>query len=186
MRKIILQLNMSLDGYFEGPARELDWHLVDQELHQHFNDELASMSAFIDGRINYELMAQYWPHADEDPSASPQEREFARIWRDMPKLVYSRTLQHAEWNTTIVREVIPEDIQRLKQQPGGDMVVGGANLAASFARYGLIDEYRIYLQPVVLGAGHPLFPPSETRLPLRLIDTRRFGNGVVLLNYASA
>ncbi len=186
MRKIILQLNMSLDGHFQGPARELDWHLLDEELHQHFNDELASMSAFIDGRINYELMAQYWPHADEDPSATRQEREFARIWREMPKLVYSRTLQHAEWNATLVREVVPEDIQRLKQQPGGDMVVGGANLAASFARYGLIDEYRIYLQPVVLGAGHPLFPPSETRRPLRLIDVHRFGNGLVLLNYASA
>src|SRR6266545_3991003 len=72
-----------------------------------------------------------------------------------------RTLQHAEWNAIIVREVVPEDIQRLKQQPGGDMAVGGANLAATFARYGLIDEYRIYVQPVVLGAGHPLFPPSE-------------------------
>ena len=186
VRKIVLQLNMSLDGYFEGPGRELDWHSVDEELHQHFNDVLAPMSVFIDGRVNYELMASYWPHADEDPSASMQEREFARIWRDMPKLVYSRTLQHADWNATIVREVVPEDIQRLKQQPGGDMVVGGANLAATFARYGLVDEYRIYVQPVVLGAGHPLFPPSEKRLPLRLIDTRRFGNGVVLLHYATS
>src|SRR3954452_7644107 len=90
-----------------------------------------------------------------------------------------------EWNATIVREVVPDDIQRMKQQPGGDMVIGGANLVASFARHGLIDEYRIYVQPVVLGAGHPLFPPSETRLFLRMIDTRRFGNGVVLLKYAS-
>ena len=178
-------LSMSLDGYFEGPGGELDWHSVDEELHQHFNDLLAPMSVFIDGRVNYELMASYWPHADEDPSATVQEREFARIWRDMPKLVYSRTLQHAEWNATIVREVVPEEIQRLKQQPGGDMVVGGANLAATFARYGLIDEYRVYLQPVVLGAGHPLFPPSEMRLPLRLIGTYRFGNDVVLLNYAT-
>ena len=176
---------MSFDGYFEGPGGELDWHSVDEELHQHFNDVLAPMSVFIDGRVNYELMASYWTHADEDPSATAQEREFAQIWRDMPKLVYSRTLQHAEWNATILREVVPEDIQRLKQQPGGDMVVGGANLAATFARYGLIDEYRIYLQPVVLGAGHPLFPPSEMRLPLRLIETHRFGNGVVLLNYAT-
>ncbi len=102
----------------------------------------------------------------------------------MPKIVYSRTLQHAEWNATIRREVDPEELRQLKQQPGGDMVVGGANLAATFARYGLIDEYRIYVQPVVLGAGHPLFPPSEARLPLRLVDTRRFGNGVVLLHYA--
>ena len=177
-------MNMSLDGYFEGPGRELDWHSVDDELHQHFNDVLAPMSVFIDGRVNYELMASYWPHADEDPSATVQEREFACIWRDMPKLVYSRTLQHAEWNATIVREVVPEDIQRLKQQPGGDMGLGGANLAATFARYGLIDEYRLYVQPVVLGRGHSLFPLSETRLALRLIETRRFGNGVVMLHYA--
>ena len=104
----------------------------------------------------------------------------------MPKIVYSRTLQHAEWTATIVREVVPEDIQQLKQQPGGDMVVGGADLAATFTRLGLIDEYWIYLQPVVLGAGHPLFPPSDTRLPLTLKDTRRFGNGVICLNYAKA
>ena len=119
------------------------------------------MSVFIDGRINHELMAAYWPHADEDPAASEPVREFARIWREMPKLVYSTTLQHVDWNATIVREVIPEDVQKLKEQPGGDMVVGGANLAATFTRLNLIDEYRIYLQPVVLGAGNPLFPPSR-------------------------
>src|SRR5215472_3611011 len=89
VRKIILMLSMSLDGYFEGPGGELDWHNIDEELHQHFNDVLAAMSVFMDGRVNYELMASYWPHADEDPSATAQEREFARIWRDMPKLVYS-------------------------------------------------------------------------------------------------
>jgi dihydrofolate reductase len=179
-------LSMSLDGYFEGPARELDWHLVDEELHQHFNQLLAPMSVFLDGRVNYELMAQYWPHADEDPTAPAPVREFARIWRDMPKIVYSRTLQKAEWNARILREVDPDEVRKLKQQPGGDMVVGGANLASTFTRLGLIDEYWIYLQPVVLGAGHPLFPPSYTRLPLTLKDTRRFSNGVVRLTYARA
>jgi dihydrofolate reductase len=186
MRKIVLMLSMSLDGYFEGPQRELDWHQVDDELHQHFNDLLGAMSLFIDGRVNYELMAQYWPHADENPAAGAPEREFARIWREMPKRVYSRTLQRADWNATIVREVIAEDIQKLKDQPGGDMVVGGANLAATFARLNLIDEYRLYIQPVVLGAGNPLFPPSDTRLQLELKDTRRFANGVVLLHYGTA
>src|SRR5438132_14401850 len=140
---------MSLDGYFEGPGGELDWHSVDEELHQYFNDVLAPMSVFIDGRVNYELMASYWPHADEDPSATVQEREFARIWRDMPKLVYSRTLQHAGWNATILREVVPEDIQQLKQQPGGDMVVGAANFAPTFPRDGLTHGNPIHLQPVL-------------------------------------
>jgi len=177
---------MSIDGYFEGPHRELDWHHVDEELHQHFNDVLAPMSVFLDGRVNYELMAQHWPHADENPNASAPEREFARIWREMPKIVYSRTLQHADWNATIAREVVPADLEKLKQQPGGDMVVGGANLAATFTRYGLIDEYRLYVQPVVLGAGHPLFPPNNPPLHLRLDETRQFGNGVVLLRYGRA
>jgi dihydrofolate reductase len=174
---------MSIDGFFEGLNHDLSWHLVDDELHQHFNDLLGGMSMFLHGRVNYELMASYWPHTDEDPTASGPEREFARIWREMPKIVYSRTLQHADWNTTIVREVVPSEVERLKAEPGGDMVVGGANLAATFTRYRLIDEYRIYLQPVVLGAGTPLFPPGETRLPLQLKETHRFGNGVVLLDY---
>ncbi len=87
------------------------------------------------------------------------EREFARIWREPPRIVYSRTLQHADCNTTIVREVVPSEVERLNAEPGGDMVVGGANLAATFTRHRLIDEYRIYPQPVVLGAGTPLFRP---------------------------
>jgi dihydrofolate reductase len=184
MRKIVLTLSMSVDGFFEGPQHELDWHLVDNELHQHFNDVLGTMSLFLEGRVSHEMMAAFWPHADEDPANEPPIREFARIWREMPKIVYSRTLQHADWNTTIAREVVPAEIQRMKAEPGGDMAVGGANLAATFARYGLIDEYRLYVQPVVLGAGHPLFPPSDTRLPLSLVETRPFGNGVVLLRYA--
>jgi dihydrofolate reductase len=186
MRKIVLLLNMSLDGFFEGPRHELDWHRVDDELHQHFNDVLGAMSTFLDGRVTHEMMAAFWPHADEDPANDAPMREFARIWREMPKVVYSRTLQHADWNATIAREVVPAEIHKLKAEPGGDMAVGGANLAATFTRHGLIDEYRVYVQPVILGAGNPLFPPSETRLPLSLIETRRFANGVVLLRYGRA
>lgn len=183
MRKIILMMSVSLDGFFEGPNRELDWHLVDDEVHRHFNDELRGMGAFLDGRITYELMADYWPTADQDPASTPPVAEFARIWRDMPKIVFSRKLQHAEWNTTIRREVVPAEILELKAQPGGDLVIGGAQLAASFRRHGLIDEYRIYVHPVVLGSGRPLFTPSDGPVALRLVETRSFGNGVVLLRY---
>ncbi len=101
---------MSLDGFFEGPNRDIGWHMVDDELHTHFNEELSTMSAFLDGRVTHELMAGYWPTADQDPSASAPTAEFARIWRDMPKIVYSTTLDHADWNTTIVREVVPEEV----------------------------------------------------------------------------
>jgi len=184
MRKIILMMSVSLDGFFEGENRELDWQMVDDELHRHFNEQLAGMSAFLDGRITYELMAGYWPTADKDPSSPAPVVEFARIWRDMPKIVFSRTLERADWNTTIVREVVPEEIMKLKALPGGDLVLGGAELAATFMRHHLIDEYRIYVHPVIIGQGKPLFQRSDVRITLRLVETRTFGNGVVLLRYS--
>jgi dihydrofolate reductase len=184
MRNIILMMSVSLDGFFEGPDHEIDWHLVDEELHWHFNEELSAMSLFLEGRVTHQMMAEFWPTADEDPASSPPEAEFARIWRDMPKLVFSKTLEHADWNTTVVRDVVPDDVVALKAHPGGDMVVGGANLAATFMRLGLIDEYRLYVHPVVIGQGRRLFPEDE-RLDLRLAETRTFGNGVVLLRYVT-
>lgn len=183
MRKVILWMSVSLDGFFEGPDRQIDWHRVDDELHRHFNEELGAMSAFLDGRRTYELMAEFWPTADKEPSSSAPVAEFAGIWRDMPKVVYSRTLKEADWNTTIVRDVVPEEVMALKAQPGGDMALGGADLAATFLRHGLVDEYRIYVHPVVLGAGRRLFPPSESKIDLQLVESRAFGNGVVLLRY---
>ena len=111
-------------------------------------------------------------------------KDFAKIWREMPKIVFSRTMEDAGWNTTIEREVNVEEIKRLKGQPGGDMVIGGAHLAATFLRENLIDEYRIYVHPVVIGEGTPLFPPAETRIALRLEETHTFASGVVLLRYS--
>ena len=183
MRKIILMMSVSLDGYFEGPDGELGWQLVDDELHRHFNEELATMGGFLDGRVTYELMAGFWPTADQDPSSSAPVREFARIWRDMPKVVFSRTLDHADWNTTVARSVVPAEIRALAAEPGGDLMIGGADLAAAFMAYDLVDEYRFYLHPVLIGRGRPLFRPSDLSLDLRLAETRGFGNGVVLLRY---
>ncbi|MFH9228861.1 dihydrofolate reductase family protein [Streptomyces lydicus] len=183
MRKIVLMMSVSVDGFFEGPDRELDWHLVDDELHRHFNEQLATMGAFLSGRVTHELMAGYWPTADADPAATGPEAEFAAIWREMPKIVYSRTLPRADWNTTIAREVDVDEIEALKAQPGGDLALGGADLAASFLRLDLVDEYRLYVHPVVLGRGRPLFPSADTRRGLTLIGSRAFGNGVVLLHY---
>jgi dihydrofolate reductase len=183
MRKIILMMSVSLDGFFEGPERELDWQLIDDELHTHFNELLGTMSAFLDGRVTYELMAGFWPTADADPAAPAPVAEFARIWREMPKVVYSRTLKDDPgWTTTVVRDVVPEQVRELTAQPGGDMVIGGADLAATFMRHDLIDEYRLYVHPVVIGRGRPLFGP-DARTTLRLAETRTFGSGVVLLRY---
>ncbi|MFF1558525.1 dihydrofolate reductase family protein [Streptomyces sp. NPDC058279] len=183
MRKIILMMSMSLDGFIEGPERQIDWHLVDDELHRHFNDEIRRLGGFLTGRVTYELMAGFWPTADADPAASGPVAEFAGIWRDMPKYVYSRTLHRADWNSTIVRDVVPAEVEALKSAPGGDLSVGGADLAAAFLRHDLVDAYRIYVHPVRIGGGTPLFPPGYAPTPLRLEGTRTFGNGVVQLRY---
>ncbi|MEV6383184.1 dihydrofolate reductase family protein [Streptomyces sp. NPDC051773] len=185
MRKLVLMMSVSLDGYMEGPDREIDWHLVDDELHTHFNDVLREMGVFVEGRVTYELMDAYWPTADRDPDTPRAVADFAEIWRNKPKLVYSRTLHHGDRHTTIVRDIVVEDIEALKAQDGGDLVVGGAELAAQFMRHDLIDEYRVYVHPVLLGAGKRLFPAADTAAPtgLRLVETRTFGNGVVLLRH---
>ena len=185
MRKVILMMQVSLDGFIEGPGQDLSWHRVDVELHNHFNQLLGTMGAFLDGRVTYELMADYWPTADQDPSNAAPEIEFAGIWRDMPKIVYSTTLAKADWNTEVVSDVVVEDVLKLKDQPGGDLALGGATLSAAFRRLDLIDEYRIYVHPVLIGRGKPLFEDTDAMTPLRLLESRAFGNGVVLLRYAA-
>ncbi|KOV78234.1 deaminase [Streptomyces sp. NRRL WC-3618] len=176
-------MSVSLDGYFEGPHREIDWHMVDDELHRYFNQRIKAMGAFLSGRLTHQLMADFWPTADSDPDSPEVVREFAGIWRDMPKYVFSRTLEHADWNATVVREVVPEDIRALKEQAGGDLAVGGAELAAEFMRLDLIDEFHLCVHPVLIGRGRPLFLEADRLTRLRHAETRTFGNGVVLLRY---
>lgn len=182
-RKIVLMMSVSVDGYIQGPDRDIGWHLVDDELHSHFNAVLREMGAFLEGRVTYELMAGFWPTADADPSAPAPVAEFATIWREMPKLVFSRTIERVDENATIKREVDVAEIRALRAQPGGDLALGGADLAATFLALGLVDELRLYVHPVVLGAGTPLFPASGNRTHLRLVESRTFSNGVVLVRY---
>jgi dihydrofolate reductase len=186
VRKIVYMISVSLDGFMAGPHGELDWQLVDEELHWHFNEVLRGSSVSLNGRVVYELMAAFWPTADADPSSSPPMVEYAGMWRDVPKIVYSRTLQQADWNATVEREVVAVDVAAMKSLLGGDMMVGGADLAASFERLGLIDEYRIYVHPALIGRGRPAFHPSESPVRLRLAETRTFTSGVVLLRYERA
>jgi dihydrofolate reductase len=183
MRNITLMMSVSLDGFIEGPGRGLDWHMVDDELHGHFNEQLGAMGAFLNGRLTHELMAGFWPTADTDPSSTGPMVEFAHIRRDMPKIVLSGTLERADWNTTVVRDVVADQVMELKAQPGGDLALGGADIAAAFMRHDLIDEYRLYVHPVVIGQGKPLLQASETKIDLRLAETRTFSNGVVLIRY---
>ncbi len=183
MRKIIYSMSISLDGFIEGPDHDIGWHRVDEELHRHFNEQIAALGGFLHGRVVHELMAEFWPTADEDPANAGAVADFAVIWRNMPKYVYSRTLDHVDWATEVLHDVVPEDVRALKEQPGGDLAVGGADLAASFAELGLIDEYRVYVHPVLIGRGRPMFPVTDTTTPLRLTGTRTFGSGVVELRY---
>jgi dihydrofolate reductase len=183
VRRIVFHLMVSLDGYFEGPGGDLGWHRVDDELHTFFNEQLARASAFLEGRVSYELMEAYWPTADQDPDAPPPMAQFAGIWRDTPKIVYSRTLDEVGPNATLVRDVVPEEVRALQALPGGEMVVGGPDLAAAFRRHDLIDEYRIFVNPVLVGSGRQVFGPGQAFTDLRLVGTRTFSNGVVMLRH---
>ena len=182
MGNIVLMTSLSLDGFMEGPDRDISWHLVDEELHVHLNDYLRTVGAFLQGRVTHELMVEFWPTADEDPTNPAPVREFAGIWRDKPKYVFSKTYDKTDWNTTILRDVDPHQINELKAQFEADVELGGADLAATFMRLDLIDEYRLLIHPVVIGAGKRLFPP-DVKASLNLAETRTFGNGVVLLHY---
>ena len=183
MRRIIVQNAVSLDGFFEGPGHDISWHQVDEELHQHLNDELSATGAFLSGRVTWELMAAYWPTADEDPDAAAPEREFAGIWREKPKIVFSRTLTEAGWNTEIRREVDPDDVRRLKAEPGADLVLSGASVAGALRAHDLVDEWRLYVNPILLGRGNRMFADADARTDVRLVETRTFGNGVLLMRY---
>src|SRR5256712_12780717 len=154
MRKVILFVQVSLDGFFEGPKKEIDWNKVDDEWHAHISEVLKPGGGFLSGRVPYELMAGYWPTADADPASTPFVKEFAPIWRDMPKVVYSKTLTSAGWNTTIAREVVREEVEGLKAQARGDIVVGGGFLGAAFMCQDLIEEYRIYVHPSLVRKGY--------------------------------
>ena len=185
MRKLIYSMGVSLDGFIAGPAGEIDWSAPDEELHRFHNQQVREIAAELYGRRLYELM-RYWETAEENPSASEYEREFARIWKDTPKIVFSKTLEAVEGNSRLVTGDAAEEVARLKAEPGNDLAVGGAGLASTFIRRGLVDEYRLFVSPVALGAGTTYFPALDERIDLELVETRTFGSRVVYLRYRSA
>jgi dihydrofolate reductase len=180
MKKIICQMSVSLDGYIEGPAHELDWHIVDDEFNAYAVEMLAASDVLIMGRRTYELMAGYWPTAEGNHPVV-KERMNAT-----PKLVFSRTLQKVEWqNSRLATGSIADEVARLKQVPGDGLIpVGGSDLAAAFLQLGLIDELRIILTPILLGGGKTVFDGIRKRYPLGLLSTRTFKSGNVVVVYA--
>ena len=185
MGKLIYLMNVSLDGYVETPDHSLDWANVDEELHRWFTDQAREADAFLYGRRLYEVMAAYWPTAESDPAATDYMLDFARIWNEKPKVVFSSTLVGVDWNSRLVRGDVGEELAHLRTEFDGDLAVGGPTLASAFIRRGLVDEYRLVVHPVILGAGTPFFPKLETPIGLRLTETRRFGSGVTYLGYAA-
>jgi dihydrofolate reductase len=186
MRKVIYAMSVSLDGFIEAPNGDLRWSFPDEELHQHFNDWEKTIDLHLYGRGLYENMAAFWPTADENPSAPQVEIEYARIWKNMKKIVFSKTLKQVGWNSQLVSENIVEEVNRLKAQPGKDMSVGGAGIASTFMQLGLIDEYILFIHPIILGSGKPMFRYLHDQIRLQFVETHPFGSGVVLLNYQLA
>ncbi len=181
MRKIIFQNMISLDGYFEGPNKELDWHLVDGEFNDYAAELLDSLDTLLFGRVTYQLMAGYWPSRE----ALTNDPIIAGKMNALQKVAFSTTLDRAEWNNTrLVKTDGAAEIRRLKQQPGKDMAIfGSSDLTVSLRDTSLVDEYRIFIAPVFLGSGKTLLHGLKDRLPLRLASTRVFKSGLVLLSY---
>ncbi len=182
MRKVIYSMSVSLDGFVAGPGGEIDWSAPDAELHRFHNDRVRETGVHLLGRRLYEEMT-YWETFEEKPSAPDHELEFARIWKKLPKVVFSTTLDKVEGNATLVRDGVAQEVTTLKEQPGGDLEVGGAGLASTLMKLNLIDEYRLFIVPVVLGGGTPYFSALDERINLELVETRTFGSRVVYLRY---
>jgi len=184
MRNVIYSTMVSLDGFTAGPNQNLDWAIIDEELHSFINDQQREIGTYLFGRRMYEVMV-YWDTADTDPSNPEYMLEFARIWKDIHKIVFSKTLEHVQGNATLSRENIVEEIARLKAMPGKTMSVAGATIAAAVRQFGLIDEYQLFIHPVILGGGTPMFPALGEKTNLRLVETHAFHSGVVMLRYQS-
>ena len=181
MRKVILFNLISLDGYFEGLDQDINWHHVDDEFNEFAIQQTGEFGALLFGRVTYELMTSYWP----TEAAKRDDAMVAGLMNSLPKIVFSTTLEKVEWeNTTLVKDNFVEAVSKLKQEAGKDIAIfGSSDLAVTFIEHGLIDEFRIMVNPIVLGSGKPLFQGVKSKLDLRLINTLTFKSGNILLYY---
>ncbi len=187
-RRVYFFVSVSLDGFFEGPNHDLSWHNVDDEFNHFAMEMMKGTDLFLWGRRVYQLMESYWPNTAGDATMSPDGREVARLMNNTPKLVFSKTLDKVSetenWrNVKLVRELDPAEILRLKDGPGKEIGVGGPNLAVSLLQHGLLDELRLMVVPVAIGAGSALFQGVHDKLNFELVGTRRFDSGNLLLSY---
>ncbi|MCM3172305.1 dihydrofolate reductase family protein [Paenibacillus sp. MER 99-2] len=187
MRKLVLFLHSSLDGYVEGPNGEMDigWVSYDADLEKHAKEILSTADTVIWGRGTYQMMHSYWPSVPSDPSASEHELNHAEWIERTAKIVFSTTLENVEWNNSrLVKEGIEDEINKLKQQSGKDMVIlGSPRLAHQLMQLDLIDEYKITVSPVLIGKGLPLFQGLKEKIDLKLIENKTFDSGAIALVY---
>ena len=187
MRKIITTTWVTLDGYIAGPNGEMDWigEIYDEAMGIYETDLISSADTLLLGRVTYQSFAGSWPHVPDNPNASEGEKVYARLLNAMRKIVFSRTLESVEWNnSTLLKEVVPEEIQQLKQEPGRDMVIyGSASIVQTLTNHGLIDEYQVLVHPVILGSGKPLFQDIKNQVKLKLVNSRTHPSGVAVLTY---
>lgn len=181
MRKLIYATSLSLDGYIAENTGGPEWVFPDEELHRYFNDLERENGTQLYGRRMYELMADYWPTADQNPSATEYELDYARLWKAVPKVVFSKTLKEVGWNSRLVQDDAVAEVARLKALPGKNMSIGGYDLASDLASAGLIDEYRLYYVPIFLGSGKAAFSKISQRVKLKPMETRIFSSGTVLI-----
>jgi dihydrofolate reductase len=172
----------SLDGYANDQNGEFDWAAPSDEMHAFVNDLERPAGTYLYGRRMYEMMV-YWETADRDPDQTPVERDYTQVWKSADKVVFSTTLDEvSSERTRIERDFDPEAVRRMKAEAERDLTIAGPTLAAHALRAGLVDELHQFVTPVVVGGGTPWLP-SDLKLPLELLDERRFGNGVVYLRY---
>jgi dihydrofolate reductase len=181
MRKLIYSMTVSLDGYIAGPDGAIDWSVPDEDLFRFHTEQVRELGVYLCGRQLYETMV-YWETAEESPLVAEQV-EFAQIWKALPKVVFSTTLESVVGNTRLATDGVGEEVSRLKEQPGKDIAVGGADLASACMKLELIDEWRLFVSPVLLGGGTPYFPTLDGRINLELVETKSFGSRVVYLRY---
>jgi dihydrofolate reductase len=185
MPKVIYSMSVSLDGYTAGPDGTFDWTAPDEELHRFHNDRVREQGAELCGRRLYESML-YWERPEALESDSAAGREFAPLWRQLPKIVFSSTLTEVEGNTRLAEGTVAEEIARAKSETGREIGIGGPTLAAAAIEQDLVDEYLLFVCPVIVGGGTPFFPPGVSQTDLELVETRTFSSRVVYLRYRRA
>jgi dihydrofolate reductase len=184
MRKLIFGMNVTLDGHIAATGGDIGWGgPPSDELFQWWLDQERAIRLLLYGRRLWETMSAYWPTGDQQPDATPAEIEFARNWRDTPKVVFSSTIGRVDGNARLATGDAVAEITRLKAEDGGPMRIGGATLAGAAMRAGLIDEYAVATYPVLVGGGTPFFTAVERWVNLDLVETRTFPGGVVLTRY---